>query len=61
MFHADAYQPAAPLVDLGATVVVDGALRPAAGLLRIAQAKGAADALDQRASHLFRRALEWGW
>ena len=54
MFHADAYQPAAPLVDLGATVVVDGVLRPAASLLRIGQAKGTADALDQRASHLFR-------
>ena len=61
MFHADAYQPAAPLVDLGATVVVDGVLRPAASLLRIAQAKDTADALDQRASRLFLRALEWGW
>jgi hypothetical protein len=61
MFHADAYQPVAPLVDLGATVVVDGVLRPAASLLRIAQAKGAADALDERASHWFQRAVEWGW
>lgn len=61
LFHADAYQPAAPLLDLGAIVVVDGALRPAASVLRIAQAKGAADALDERASDWFRRAVEWGW
>jgi hypothetical protein len=61
MFHSDAYQPAAPFVDLGATVVADGVLRPAASLLRIAQAKGAADALDQRASDWFQRAVEWGW
>jgi hypothetical protein len=61
LFHADAYQPAAPLVDLGATVVVDGALRPAASLLRIAQLANAADALDARATDWFRRALGWGW
>jgi hypothetical protein len=61
LFHAGAYQPAAPLVDLGATVAVDGVLRPIASLLRIAQAKGAADALDARARDWFGRALEWGW
>jgi len=61
MFHGQAYQPAAPLVDLGATVVVDGALRPVASLLRIAQAKDAADAIDARASDWFLRAVEWGW
>jgi hypothetical protein len=61
MFHTDAYQPAAPLVVLGATVVVDVVLRPAASLLRIAQVKGTADGLDERASDWFRRAVEWGW
>jgi hypothetical protein len=61
MFHADAYQPAAPLVDLGALVLVDGVLRPVASVLRIAQQREQADALDERASDWFRRALEWGW
>jgi hypothetical protein len=61
MFHADAYQPAAPLVDLGAAVAVDLALRPAASLLRIGQAKVAADAIDERARDWFLRAVEWGW
>jgi hypothetical protein len=60
-FHTDAYQPAAPLVDLGALLAVDGALRPAASLLRIAQAKGTADALDERARDWFLHAVEWGW
>jgi hypothetical protein len=60
-FHRDAYQPLAPLADLGATIVVDGAMRPAASLLRIAQLRGAADALDERATRLWRRAIEWGW
>jgi len=61
MFHADAYQPAAPLVDFGAAVLVDGVMRPVASVLRIAQQRERADALDERASALFRRALEWGW
>jgi hypothetical protein len=61
LFHGEVYQPAAPLVDLGATMVVDGALRPVASLLRFAQAKDAADAVDARASAWFLRAVEWGW
>lgn len=61
MFHADAYQPAAPLVDLGAAVLVDGFVRPAASVLRIAQQRERADALDETATDWFRRALEWGW
>jgi hypothetical protein len=61
MFHADAYQPAAPLVDLGAAVLVDGFVRPAASLLRFAQQREQADALDETGSEWFRRALEWGW
>jgi len=60
-FHGDAYRPHAPFVDLGAALVVDGAMRPAASLLRIAQQGGAADALDARGTDLFRRALGWGW
>jgi hypothetical protein len=61
LFHAEAYQPAAPFVDLGAALLVDGALRPAASVLRIAQWKGAADALDARGRDLYRGAVEWGW
>jgi len=61
MFHTAAYQPAAPIVDLGAAIVVDGALRPAASLLRIFQAKRTADAVDERARKWFLSALEWGW
>jgi hypothetical protein len=61
MFHADAYQPAAPLVDLGALVLVDGVLRPVASVLRIAQQREQADALDEKATEWFGRALEWGW
>jgi hypothetical protein len=61
MFHADAYRPHAPFVDLGATVLVDGIMRPAASVLRIAQQRERADALDERATDWFGRALEWGW
>jgi hypothetical protein len=61
LIHADAYQPAAPFAVLGAAVLVDGALRPAASLLRIAQLSGPADALDARGTDWFRRAVEWGW
>lgn len=61
LLHPDAYQPAAPFAVLGATALVDGALRPAASVLRIAQLRGPADALDARASDWFRRAVEWGW
>jgi hypothetical protein len=61
LLHEDAYQPAAPFAVLGATVLVDGAMRPAASVLRIAQLRGPADALDARASDWFRRAVEWGW
>jgi len=61
MFHADAYQPAAPLVDLGAVVLVDGVMRPVASVLRIAQQREQADALDETATDWFKRALEWGW
>jgi hypothetical protein len=60
-FHAEGYAPHAPFVDLGAALVADGALRPAASLLRIAQLEDTADALDARATGLFRRALYWGW
>jgi hypothetical protein len=60
-FHTATYRPHAPFVDLAAALAVDGAFRPAASLLRIAQQKDAADALDARATRLFRRALEWGW
>jgi hypothetical protein len=61
MLHADAYQPAAPFAVLGAAVLVDGALRPAASVLRAAQLPGPADALDARGTDWFRRAVEWGW
>jgi hypothetical protein len=61
LFHADAYQPAAPFAVLGAAALADGALRPAASVLRVAQLTGPADALDARASDWFRRAVEWGW
>jgi len=60
-FHTDAYRPHAPFVDLGAVLLVDGALLPAASLLRIAQLRAPADALDERATSLFRSALELGW
>jgi hypothetical protein len=61
LLHEDAYQPASPFAVLGATVLVDGALRPAASVLRIGQLTGPADALDACASDWFRRAVEWGW
>jgi hypothetical protein len=61
LLHADAYQPAAPFAVLAAALVVDGALRPAAGVLRIAQLPEPANALDARATDWFRRAVEWGW
>ena len=60
-FHTETYRPQAPFVDLGAALLVDGVLRPTASLLRIAQLKGTADALDARATRLFRSALELGW
>lgn len=60
-FHTDSYRPHAPFVTLGAALVADGALRPAAGLLRIAQLEGTADAIDAHATDWFRRALGWGW
>jgi hypothetical protein len=59
--HTDTYRPHAPFVDLGAALLADGALRPAASLLRIAQAEETADAIDARATDWFRRALGWGW
>lgn len=61
MFHADAYQPAAPFADLGAALVADVVLRPAASVLRIAQLPERADAIEATASDWFRRTLEWGW
>jgi hypothetical protein len=61
LVHGGAYQPAAPFAVLGATLVVDGALRPAASVLRIVQLRGPADALDARGTDWFRRAVEWGW
>ena len=60
-FHTETYRPQAPFVDLGAALLVDGVLRPTASLLRIAQLKSSADALDARATRLFRSALELGW
>jgi hypothetical protein len=60
-FHADTYRPHAPFVDLGAALLADGVLRPAASLLRIGQLDGTADAIDARATDWFRRALGWGW
>lgn len=60
-FHADSYRPHAPFLDLGAALVVDGVMRPAASLLRIAQLDAAADGVDERGTDLFRRALGWGW
>jgi len=60
-FHADAYRPHAPFVDLGAALVVDGVMRPAASLLRIAQQGAAAHGVDARGTALFRHALGWGW
>jgi hypothetical protein len=36
-------------------------MRPAASVLRIAQQRERADALDERATDWFGRALEWGW
>lgn len=61
MLHTDAYRPHAPFVSLGAALVVDGALRPAASLLRIVQLREQADAIDARATDWFGRAVEWGW
>jgi hypothetical protein len=60
-FHSETYRPHAPVVALGAALVADGVLRPAASLLRIAQLERPADALDERAKNGFRRALGWGW
>jgi hypothetical protein len=59
--HADTYRPHAPFVDLGAALVADAVLRPAASVLRIAQQREVADAIDARATEGFRRALFWGW
>ncbi len=61
MIHTEAYQPAAPFVDLGAALVVDVGLRPAASVLRIFQQRDAADALDARSTRFWSRAIEWGW
>lgn len=61
MFHADAYQPAAPFADLGAALLADAVLRPAASVLRIAQQPGPADAVEAKATDWFRRTLDWGW
>jgi hypothetical protein len=59
--HTETYRPHAPVVALGAALLADGALRPAASLLRIAQLERPADALDARATDTFRRALGFGW
>jgi len=61
LIHTQVYRPLAPFVDLGAAVVVDGALRPAASVLRILQMKKTADSLDEKATHFFGRAVEWSW
>ena len=62
MFHADAYRPHAPFVDLGAALLVDGVLRPAASLLRIVQLRGAADAHRRDARPTCSGARwSWGW
>ena len=61
MFHADAYQPAAPFADLGAALLADAVMRPAASVLRIAQLPERADAIEATATDWFRRALDWGW
>jgi hypothetical protein len=59
--HTETYRPHAPFVDLGAALLADGVLRPAASLLRVAQLPETADAIDARATDWFRRALGWGW
>jgi len=61
MFHADAYQPAAPFADLGAALLADGIMRPAASVLRIVQLPERADAIEETATDWFGRTLEWGW
>ena len=61
MFHADAYQPAAPFADLGAALVADAVMRPAASVLRIVQLPERADAIEETATDWFGRTLEWGW
>jgi hypothetical protein len=60
-FHTETYRPHAPFVDLGAALLADGVLRPAASVLRVAQLPETADAIDARATDWFRRALAWGW
>jgi len=61
MIHTDAYQPAAPFVDIGAALVVDVGMRPAASVLRLFQQRATADAVDARAKSFWSRAIEWGW
>lgn len=61
MFHPAPLRPNVVLQTLGATVVVDGLMRPAAGLLRIFQLRSAGDALETRADDLFRKASRTGW
>jgi len=59
--HTHTYRPHAPFVSLGAALVVDVALRPAASVLRFAQQGDTAAALDDRGARFYRRAVEWGW
>jgi hypothetical protein len=60
MLHPRVYRPHAIPIQLIAVVLVDGAARPAAGALRMLQLPAAGDALEQRASSWFERALRMG-
>jgi hypothetical protein len=56
-FHPRAYRPHVLLLDLGAVAAADGALRPVAGILRIAQLRRAGDAVEDTGNELVRRAV----
>jgi hypothetical protein len=56
-FHTRAYRPQALVLDLGAVAAADVVLRPAAGILRVVQLRGAGDTLERTGNGLVRRAV----
>ena len=56
-FHSRVYRPHVLALDLGAVAAADVVLRPAAGLLRIVQLRGAGDALERTGNELVRSAV----
>jgi hypothetical protein len=60
-FHDEVYRTHSTVLGLGAVLVADAALRPAAGILRILQLPGPAAGLENAGNDLVRRAARVRW